>query len=205
MDIENTEMEDRPLTLAGAILEQFREVRAVLAEAYGVDESVAIETALWGSVDEECETDEEWTERDIKRNPQKEVDASWRDHVKWHEYGHPYPYRYEKKPELKDVRKGLEAGGVNKLKAGRATELSAILGPERAAALYARGSKGNNNSSRNQSTHADTNGEDARDRELAANKKRASDAIKAARAAAKEKNRQLTAQHSDGVIKGHAE
>lgn len=37
-------------TLAGRLLEQFREVRAILAEAYGVDESVALETALWGGV-----------------------------------------------------------------------------------------------------------------------------------------------------------
>lgn len=86
MEYETTETEGT-LSLAGELLEQFRAVRRRLAEAYGIDESVALEVALWGNLDEgyeadeDYETDEEWTERDIRKNPQKEVDAAHRKHM----------------------------------------------------------------------------------------------------------------------------
>lgn len=233
MNIEDTEKDgDAPkLSLAGALLEQFRAVRRMLAEAYGVDESVALETAIFGAVDEDCETDEEWTERDIKKNPQKEVNAAWRDHVKFHgntptaidgmgsanpssTRSLPYyvnPYRYEKPAPR--IKSRLKAGGVSDTKAGHAAELSAAVGPELAAALYASGSRDksvwqpskDHAPKRIEAPKQSDDGKDARDREMAANKQRFAAALKASRAAAKEKHKQLTAQHSDGEIKGHAE
>lgn len=48
-----------PMSLAGALLEEFREVRRRLAAVYGVDESVALEAALRGDSKDAYKTNEE--------------------------------------------------------------------------------------------------------------------------------------------------
>jgi hypothetical protein len=176
-------------TLAGMILEQFSEVRNVLAEAYGVDESVALEATLYGNIDEDSETDEDWNARDISKDWRAEVERAAAEQKQFHG-----PRRYNGLLSTKDDLT------LARLYPGHKPSVLRLMlkNPQ----LYDLRKNTGRKPDSVKPTHSNSDKDDELDVKLAKNKEDAKKHQKLAKAASKQKNIDLYAKYGSDEIAG---